>query len=135
MPEPHPSIARFVIAIARAERGRTGTANDGEVALRILARLHRELGKLVGAAGFDALLARSLVLARRAHPVLEGVALAAGGKLTGLDAGPRDGAALEAGTLAIVSQFLELLVVLVGESLAMRLVGNVWPAAAEEDKQ
>jgi len=136
MPEPRPSVTRFVLAVARVERARGGAAKDGDVALRVLARLHGALGKLVGA-GFDVMLARSLVLARRDHPVLEGITVAPGGTLAGIDPGidrgSRDGAALEQGTLAIVSQLLELLVVLVGEALAMRLVRDVWPGAAEED--
>jgi hypothetical protein len=134
MIEPRPTVTRFVRAVVRVEIARGGGAHDLDVVQRILTRLHHELGKLLGPAGFDVLLARSLVLARRAHPVLAGITAGPGGVLAGLDDVARDGDALREGAVAIVSHFVELLVVLIGEDLAMRLV-DVWPAAAEEEKR
>ncbi len=128
-------MARFVRLVVRAEFARSGGAKDSDVAQRIMLRLHSELGKLIGPAGFDVLLARSLVLARRTHPVLAGISAGAGGTLAGLDDATRDAAALQEGAMAIVSHVIELLVVLIGEDLAMRLVRGVWPAAAEEEKK
>jgi hypothetical protein len=93
-------------------------------------RLNRELGDLIGAAGFDVMVARSLVLARRAHAVLEGVTAGPGGTLAGLEA-LRDEDALKEAAISIVANFIELLSVLIGEDLAMRLVRDVWPASAE----
>ena len=37
--------------------------------------------------------------------------------------------------MAIVAHFMELLAVLIGEDLAMRLLRDVWPAAAEEEER
>jgi len=124
-----------VAAVVRIELARAGVAHDSEVIQRILTRLHQELGKLIGPAGFDVMLARSLVLARRAHPLLTGIVVGPGGTLTGLDQTARDPGALEEGQAAIVAHFIELLVNLIGEDLAMRLVRDVWPAAAEEEKK
>jgi len=134
MIEPRPSVTRFVRAVVRAELARGGGAHDSVVAQRIMMRLHQELGKLIGPIGFDVLLARSIVLARRAHPVLAGITAGPGGALAGLDDAARDGIALQEGALAIVSHFTEFLVMLIGEDLAMRLVRDVWPAAEEEKK-
>jgi len=92
-------------------------------------------GALASGETVDALLRRSLVLARRAHPALAGVSVSSGGILVGIDNTPRGGAALQEGAIAIVSQFIELLVVLIGEDLAMLLVRDIWPLAAEEDKK
>jgi len=97
-------------------------------------RLHLELGGLIGAAGFDVLVARSLVLASRGHPVLAGISAGSGGTLLGLEA-LGDRAAAEEAAISIVAHFIELLSVLIGEDLALRLVRNVWPAAAEEEEQ
>jgi hypothetical protein len=102
------------------------------VAQSIVRRLHQELGKLVGVAGFDILLARSLVLARRAHPVLAGITTGPAGALAGLDDPAHERAKLQEGAMSIVEYFIELLVVLIGEDLAMRLLRDVWPGAAEE---
>lgn len=63
MLQPRPSVARFVRLVVRVELARGGGAKDSDIAQRIISRLHPELGKLIGPAGFDVLLARSLVLA------------------------------------------------------------------------
>jgi hypothetical protein len=132
---PRPSVERFVRAVVRAEIARDGAGVDSHVAQRIMVRLHQELGKLIGAAGFDVLLARALVLARRARPSLAGIAAGPGGTLTGLaDAGGDDGEQEEAAT-AIASHFIELLVTLIGEDLAMRLLRDMWPTATAEEGQ
>jgi len=109
-------------------RGDVGT--NLQIAQRILTRLYRRLGELVGPAGFDVLLARALVLARRCHPDLAGLAAGPGGTLTGTQVAG-GAAAQEAGT-AIVAHFMELLVTLIGEDLAMRLVGDLRPGENEE---
>jgi hypothetical protein len=135
MVDPRPSVTRFVRAVVRVEIAHGGGAQDPDVARRIIERLHQDLVKVIGPAGFDVLLARSLVLARRAHPALAAVTPGPGGVLAGLDEAARDGVALQEGVMAIVSRFIELLVVLIGEDLAMRLVRDGWPAAAEEEKK
>ncbi len=133
MADPRPSVTRFVRAVVRAEIARGGDARDLDVAGRILNRLREDLGKLLGPAGIDVLLSRSLVLARRVHPVLAGVTTGPGGTLEGLGDVARDGAAIQEAVTAILSHFVELLVLLIGEELAMRLVRDVWPAAVEEE--
>lgn len=135
MIEPRPSIARFVRAVASAELARGGSEPGGDVAQRLVAQLYRKLAKLIGRDGFEVLLARSLVLAQRAHPVLARVTVASGAKLAGLDEVARvmgDDAEFRHGTIAIVAQFVELIATLIGEDLAMRLVREAWPAAPEE---
>ena len=122
--DPRVRFARCVSAIVRAEVERGG---DGHVAQRITARLHEGLWKLFGPAGFDVLLARALVLARKDYRVLNGVAVGPAGTLQGLDHVACEGAVLEDVAVAIVSRFIELLSVLIGEDLTARLVRHVWP--------
>jgi len=133
MIEPRPSVTRFARAVARAELAVGGGAHDSDVAQRIAMRLHKALGKLLGPAGIDVLLARSVALARRAHPVLAGVVAGSGGTLAGLDDAALQGPELEAGAAAIIAHLFELLVVLIGEDLAMGLIRSVWPAADKEE--
>jgi hypothetical protein len=134
MIETRPSLARFANAIVRAERARDG-GHDSSAVQRVMTRIHSELGKVLGPAGVDVLLARSVVLARRAHPVLAGITAGPGGALAGLDEAALQGAALQEGSVAIVAHFIELLATLIGEDLAMGLVRNVWPEAVEGEER
>jgi len=105
------------------------------VAQQLIARLYRDLAQLLGRLAFDALLERSLMLARCAHPILERVCASPRGMLMGLDAPSLDGPVLREGAVAIVCQFVELLVVLVGEDLVVILLHDLWPIATEQDQE
>lgn len=129
MIEPRPSVTRFAKAVVRAERAHSGAERDSDAVQRITKRIHTELGKVLGPAGVDVLLARSVVLARRAHPVLAGITASPGGTLAGLDDVALQGAELQDGAVAIAAHFIELLVTLIGEDLATGLVRAVWPLA------
>lgn len=120
-------------AAAQVELARGG-APEPPAAARMMARLRPDLARLVGPAAFDVMLARSLVLARRDHPALARVAAGPAGAITGLD-GAGDVAALQEGGLAIVAHFIELLATLIGEDLAMRIVGKAWPGAEEQEER
>lgn len=104
------------------------------MAQRIMLRFHDGLWKLIGSAGFDVLVARSLVLACKEHPILAGISAGHGGALPGLDDAARDADALQRGAVAIVTHFIELLVTLIGEDFAMRLVLDAWPGLKEEER-
>jgi hypothetical protein len=132
MLDPRPAVTEIVRIIALAERAARTGALGAPVAQGILTRLHGELGKLIGAAGFDVLLARALVLARRAHPALADVSAEKGGKLAGLEG---DVAGVDEDALSIVAYFVELLVTLIGQDLALRLVRELWTATAQEEKR
>lgn len=133
MSEPRHAVVRFVRAVASAEHRRGGGVSDAEVAARMVTRLYDALSKLIGQGGFDVLLDRSVILARRAHPALAGVEAGTAGTLTGLDAA--HDAALGEGALAIVAHFMDLLATLIGEDLAMGLLRKVWPAVEEEEER
>ncbi len=120
MIEPRPAFRRFAASVVALAIRR------GEPADEITARLYASLANLVGPAGFDVLLARSIVLARPAHPLLTAVATGPGGTVRGL-AEAADPVLVEQGTVAIVAYFVELLAVLIGEDLAMGLVRDAWP--------
>jgi hypothetical protein len=135
--EPRESVQRFVRAAAGAELARAaGTldAQESDAAQLVMKRLYQQLAKLLGPAGFDALLARSLVLARRTYPALAGVSVASAGSLVGLGGSRDERVAQQPGALAVVAHFIELLVILVGEDLAMVLMRDIWPMAVEEEK-
>lgn len=94
-----------------------------------LAKLCCYLTKLIGAAGFEVLLARALALARAEAGWLAPVRVQSGTKLTGFQEAalqqPAD--AVVAGCIALMVQLIGLLVAFVGENLTLRLLHDVWP--------
>jgi hypothetical protein len=134
MIEPRPSVNLLVHAAAGAELELGGDEQGSAAAQRILLRLHHQLAELIGSAGFDVLLARSLALAQRAHPALARITAGPNGRLEGLPDFGREGARLDAEMLAIVCHFVELLVTLLGEDLAMRMIRDMWPAVADGER-
>jgi hypothetical protein len=120
MIEPRVGIRQFATSVVRAAMAR------GDDAQGVTARLYESLANLVGPAGFDVLLARSLVLARRANPFLDNVVAGPRGTLTGLEEAAKSGP-IEPGLVEVVSYFMELLAVLIGEDLAMHLARDAWP--------
>ncbi|MCW3054576.1 MAG: hypothetical protein JWN14_3746 [Chthonomonadales bacterium] len=105
--------------------------SDAEVnaALSALAKLRSHLTKLVGSAGFEALLARALALAKAEVAWLEPVCVQADGTLEGF----REAAQLQTADsiakecAALVAELLGLLVTFIGEALTLRIVQDVWP--------
>jgi hypothetical protein len=133
MSELRPLVVQFVQKVVAAERSRALGASESDAAQHVLERLYQQLAPLLGPAGFNALLARSLVLGRRVHPGLARVSVGSQGSLAGIDDPSGEGDEQTQGALAIVAHFIELLVVLVGEDLAMVLMRDIWPKAAEEE--
>jgi hypothetical protein len=130
MLEPRLSVTQFVNWAARAESARPSDERETLVAQRILTRLREQLTKLIGPAGFDALLGRSLVLARRTRPAFARVMSVADDKLEGLDPSARETLDFDDSALAIVAHFVELLVTLIGEDLALGTLRDFWPSPA-----
>jgi len=92
-------------------------------------RLRRVLSTLLGAGGFNALLARAVTLAKAEAPALSALRVQADSSLLGLseDAGSADG------EVVLVAHILGLLVTFVGEALMLRLVNDAWPKARLDD--
>jgi hypothetical protein len=96
----------------------------GFAAFRVCGRLRQPLITLAGVAGFRSLLSRALTLARAEAPSLSAVQVAADGSLQGLEElRPQVDAdqAREAGII-LITQFLGLLVRVVGEAMTLQLV-------------
>lgn len=108
-----------------------------EVAEHTYTALRRRLIGLIGRDGFAALLNRAVRLARNEYPGLAAITLdnqAATG-LRGIREyiqEETDNKAAAGGLAAIFAQLISLLVVFIGEDLAVRLVYDAWPHAADE---
>ena len=108
-----------------------------QAALRVFEKLRSYLSTVVGTAGFQALLARAVVLATAEVSWLAAVRVQADATLEGFSeaARPQLPKAVALGTTALIAQLLGLLVTFIGEALTLRLVQDLWPGAHEEDEK
>jgi hypothetical protein len=98
-------------------------------------RLRPSLATLMGSRGYQALLSRALALASAEIPWLRAVHVNADGALEGLkerDAQLHPDEFLE-GRIVLLAQLLGLLAAFIGETLTLRLVGDVWPRRFDRD--
>jgi hypothetical protein len=105
--------------------------SPADAAERACQKLCRRLSRLVTDAGYQALLARALHLARADYPFLDGVRASstAGPCLDGLNdrlQGVDDSTASEA-LAAVLSGVIGLRATFIGENLALNLIRDVWP--------
>jgi hypothetical protein len=124
-------LARRLLAY-EAVAGETTVPTESAV-LRVFEKLRRQLGALVGVAGFWSLASRALTLARAKAPGLSTVELAADGTLQGLGEPQIDKHQAEEGGAILIAQLLGLLLTFIGETLTLRLMQDVWPDAAFDD--
>jgi hypothetical protein len=123
-------LARRLLAY-EAVAGGTSVPTESAVQ-RVFDKLRRQLGALVGVAGFWSLASRALTLARAEAPSLSAVELAADGSLQGLGEPHLDRDHAEGGA-NLIAQVLGLLLTFIGETLTLRLMQDVWPDAAFDD--
>lgn len=90
---------------------------------------------LMGRGGFEALLARALLLATAEAPWLTGLQVVADGKLEGLAAAHAkiDAAEFSEGEVVLLTQLLGLLVAFIGPALTLRLINQIWPQLSFDD--
>ena len=115
------------------EAGAGQRAAKLSAAARVNDRFRQVLSPLLGAAGFRALLARALVLAKAEAPELSAVQIEADGSLIGLSVGERGKRRFANGEVVLVAHLLGLLVSFIGEALMLRLVNDTWPKARLDD--
>jgi len=98
---------------------------------RVCQALHTRLAPLVSAAGFNALVGRAVKLAARDHPFLAATSAitAPTCSFDGLRqaAEGREPADVADALVAILANFIWLLVIFIGENLGLRKVHEVWP--------
>jgi hypothetical protein len=121
------SIAKQLMA--SETRGNTSSEADDPAAFRATDKLRPHLSMLMGRGGFQALLARGLVLATAEIPWLAAVQVIADGELEGLSAAHSklDAAEFSEGEVVLLAQLLGLLVAFIGPALTLRLITQIWP--------
>jgi hypothetical protein len=115
--------------IARELRPEDGVGAAARAAFRVCQKFREPLYVLAGAAGYRSLLSRALALARPREPWLAGVKCGPDGTLEfpGGDEAWGDVESAARGGALLVTELLDLLSTLIGDTLTLRLVRNVWP--------
>jgi hypothetical protein len=115
----------------------------GSATLRVYEKLRQELGEFAGADGFQSLASRALVLARTEAPSLGAVRVDADGSLQGLgeiehqfDIDKIQAGEFPAGEggIILIARLLDLLHLLLGEVLTLRLLRGRWHLGAFDDR-
>jgi hypothetical protein len=93
------------------------------------------LTKRIGGAGFHALLARALALAKTEVRWLRGVNVTPEGALEGFEETAQQYSADEAmqARVALLAQLIGLLITFIGRDLTLRLLRDAWPEAVLND--
>ena len=110
---------------------------EGDAALRALGKIRTYLTKVVGIAGFQALLTRALALAAAEVVWLEAVSVQADATLQGFEEAAHSLSAqtVAAGGTALLEQLLGLLITFIGEALTLRLVQDIWPQSQSDNSE
>lgn len=109
--------------------GRRSSAAKSPAGFHVTEKLRPHLANLMGNGGFQALLARALVLASAEVSWMSAVRVKTDGTFEGLEEARAqiDPTEFLEGDIVLVAQLLGLLVALVGPKLTSRLVGEAWP--------
>ena len=124
------------VQIERAKRwlaheGAAGTADECAVAAgRVYDNLHAHMDPLLGAAGVQALLVRSVKLAQSEFSFLEVSIVAGSTKLRECLRAQDPGVATEAAAV-LFGTFFALLTTFIGERLTTQALRNAWPTIEE----
>jgi hypothetical protein len=130
MKQAAPAVRDLARLLLKLEANRTDPPLSYlHVTRNVFENLRTYLTKIVGIAGFQALLARALALATAEMAWLETVRVQDDATFLGFtEAAERQPAqAVAAGSTAILAQLLGLLVIFVGDTLTRQMVQDIWP--------
>jgi ABC-type lipoprotein release transport system permease subunit len=118
--------------------GKTSEPMEFATTLRVYEKLRQSLSAFAGVAAFESLAFRALTQAKSEAPGLWGVQVAEDGSLQGLgkfdpQVGIDKNQTGEDGVI-LLARLLNLLPIFLGETLTLRLMRDVWPEAAFDDR-
>ena len=126
------------------EAAKGDTFKSGDTAtVRVYEKLRLSLSSFAGAAGFQSLASRALVLAKSEVPALSSAQVATNGSLQGLgrleaqivlDKDRPGKNPADDGEIILIARLLGLLLTLLGEALTLSLLRNAWPGADFDDR-
>jgi hypothetical protein len=112
------------------------SAPTESAAVRVCEKLRKPLCALAGVASYRSLLSRALTLARAESPSLSAVQVTADGSLQGLgELEPKiDQRPGQEGGAILLAHLFALFLTFIGADLTLRLLRDVWPDAAFDDR-
>ena len=116
-------LARQLLAFERPTQG--FAESNPPSAERVCEALRRPICTLAGTTGYRELLKRALALARTQVPALNAVGVNRDGSFEGLAKLNHNPEA----EVLLISEFLGLMAVLIGEDLTVRILVDVWPGS------
>jgi hypothetical protein len=121
------SIAKGLIELETPSR--KSSAGKTPAGFHVAEKLRPHLANLMGTGGFQALLARALVLASVEVSWLSAVRVKTDANFEGLEEAHArlDPAEFLEGGIVLTAQLLGLLTAFIGPTLTSRLVGEIWP--------
>lgn len=123
--------------LAHEAGGRRGSEENVEAAEAVCQKLRQHLGKRIGPAGFESLLARALHISKRQFAFLEQVESEQRGSacLPGFRESVQghDPAEVGEGFATLLASFLWLLGQFVGDDMALRQITTLWPEVLIRD--
>lgn len=139
----HPKTRDVARRLLQCEARSAKHSESTETAtLRVYEKLRRRLGEFAGAAGFQSLASRALVLARSEAPSLSTARVSADGALLGLgefessidiDKNQAGSDQVDEQGVVLIARLLGLLHIFLGEALTLSLLRNAWPGAVLDD--
>ena len=131
-----PELREFAGRLIKFEaKGKKSRQTQLPIMALINEDLRPHLSNIMGNAGFRALLSRSIALAKTELPWLRTVQVNEDGTLEGwdeLDAQVSPDYFFD-GSVVLLAQLLGLLVAFIGESLTLRMIGELWPKLSLAD--
>jgi hypothetical protein len=123
-------LARRLLAL-EAARGKSSDERTHAIIV-VCEHLRVIISKLVGIAGFAALLSRALAVAKAEVPSLGVLKVRSDGSLEGFEEAlqNQDPEPLRSGGVVLVAQLLGLLITFIGQSLTLRVVRDAWTDAS-----
>lgn len=131
-----PHIRDLARRVVTFEMGRNGApAHATPVAFAICEKLRPQWANLMGSIGFRTMLSRALTIAIPEAGWLETVVVKADGSLEWADKSeaPMDAEETSSGSAVLVAELFGLLEGFIGETLALRLMQDVWPKLPRYD--
>ena len=129
-----------------ANAGKTSEPVESAI-LRVYERLRQSIGDFAGTAAFHSLAYRALAMARSEIPSLQAAQVSADGALRGFghglsEFGPqivleKDRSSEQPSGdegIVVIDRLLGLLLIFLGEPIALRLLRNAWPGGAFDDR-
>jgi hypothetical protein len=125
--QPNPARLEWATRLLAHEVAAGGEGEPGAAAGRVYDKLHASLAPLLGAAGVDALFARSVMLVQGEFASFGEASVLGGAPKLRASLRAQDPAIAPEAAVALFGTFLALITTFIGERLAAQVLRSAWP--------